>query len=255
MIESFLICDADTHISPYKVPDKKLSREDLVASMKKNNVDYSLCWLYPHGVDNVSESNDYVGEAAAMDQHLIPFGWVNIREGHDKALKDAAICFDELHCRGIKINGAQNDYPIDLPDCLEVASIISSHNGMVAFHIGADSPDNTSPKRASVIAEAYPDMPVLMVHMGGAGEPDRSADVIRTAKTHSNMYLVGSAISVEKVRIAVDELGPDRVLFGSDFPFYDPGERLDEYMDIFRSYPSGDIAKILGLNFRRLFLS
>ena len=96
MIESFLICDADTHISPYKVPDKKLSREDLVASMKKNNVDYSLCWLYPHGVDNVSESNDYVGETAAMDQHLIPFGWVNIREGHDKALKDAAICFDKL---------------------------------------------------------------------------------------------------------------------------------------------------------------
>ena len=89
----------------------------------------------------------------------------------------------------------------------------------LAFHIGSDFFDFTHPSRAQRIAEHFPTMPVMLVHMGGAGKPDLSNACIDVAKVCPNVMLTGSAVSYLSIIHAIKELGPERVCFGSDAPF------------------------------------
>lgn len=170
------------------------------------------------------------------NKRMVPFGWANIREGAEKAREDARLCLEEYGCAGVKLNGAQNEYYIDCPEAMSVMEVVAARNGMIAFHIGADYPDFTDPIRAERAARAFPDTKFLMVHMGGAGEPDVSQRVIETAARNPNMYLVGSAIPAAKVKAAIDTLGPDRILFGSDTPFYDAADVIREYDRMLSGY-------------------
>ena len=131
--------------------------------------------------------------------------------------------------------------------------MIAGLGGILGFHIGADYPEYTSPLRAENVAKRFPGMPVLMIHMGGAGTPDVSESVIEAAGRNPNMYLIGSAISVDKVKQAIDVLGADRVMFGSDTPFADPSEVLLRYEEMLASYSEEVKQKVMGLNAKRLF--
>lgn len=245
--------DADTHMSPYRNFDKSINAEQWENLMEKAGVDQAIAWLLPQGVEDVTESNKYIGTVARTNRRIIPFGWANIREGVDKAKSDAERCMREYGCKGVKLNGAQNEYFIDSPEAMEVMKVIADEKGIVAFHIGADYPDFTDPIRAERAARAFPETKFLMVHMGGASMPDVSENVIKIAGRNPNMYLIGSAIPVEKVKIALDTLGPDRILFGSDTPFYSAVDVKAEYDRMLSVYSVDVRKKVMGENARRLF--
>ncbi|MCI8505793.1 MAG: amidohydrolase family protein [Lachnospiraceae bacterium] len=253
MDRQYYIFDADTHMSPYENFEGSIHGEEWEAKMCAAGVDRALAWLLPQEVQDVSESNAYIYENAKKNPRVLPFGWANIKEGLEKAKQDARTCLLEYGFQGVKLNGAQNEYYIDSPEALEVIGVIAKLGGMTAFHIGADYPEFTDPRRAQKAARMFPKMPILMVHMGGAGDPDVSEAVIEIARENPNMYLVGSAIGVDKVRRAIDILGPDRVLFGSDTPFYDVEKVKEEYFQMLASYDEETTAKVMGLNAKRLF--
>lgn len=168
----------------------------------------------------MSESNRYVYEQSRLYPRFVPFGWANVMEGEEKAIADAKKCLEEFGFVGVKFNGAQNGYPIDSLSALRVCEQIAKRNGIIAFHIGFDEPNLTSPFRAAVVAREFPETPIVMVHMGGASKTRENASraVIDVAKLCPNMMLVGSAIEAECVKTAIDELGPERVMFGNDAP-------------------------------------
>lgn len=248
-----MIFDADTHMSPYHNFDLSIGVEKWEENMKAAGVDKALAWLLPQGVNDVSESNRYLYEHSRKNSRIVPFGWANVKEGLEKALKDAEQCILEYGFKGVKLNGAQNEYYIDGPEAMAVCKRIASLGGIIAFHIGADEPDFTDPKRAAKVAKECPETTILMVHMGGAGTPDRSDEVIAIAKENPNMYLIGSAIDVSKVANAIRELGPERVLFGSDLPFADTGEVLKSYYKMLEEFDDRTKELVLYGNAKRIF--
>jgi uncharacterized protein len=72
------------------------------------------------------------------------------------------------------------------------------------------------------LAENFPDVKIVMLHMGdGHGLYIQAA--INTAKRLDNVYLETSAMPmVTKIREAMDVVGKDRVMYGSDVPFGNP---------------------------------
>lgn len=253
VIKKYFIFDMDSHMSPYRNFEKSIHADEWEQLMAANEIDRAIAWLLPQGVNDVSESNRYIYENSLKNPRIIPFGWANIREGLDKAKKDARKCLQEYKFKGVKLNGAQNEYSIDSPEALEVISVIAELKGMVAFHIGADSPDYTNPLRAEVVARRFPETVIFMTHMGGAGIPDMSEEVIEVARRNPNMYLIGSAIGIDKVKKAIDTLGSKRVLFGSDAPFYSVAESKKNYLEMLSGYDEQTIENVLGLNAKRLF--
>jgi len=240
-------------MSPYVNHDKAIDAAGLNEMFETAGVERALVWLMPQGVFDVSESNKYVYENSKLYPRFFPFGWVNVREGVQKAKDDVKRCLSEYGFPGVKLNGAQNDFPIDSKEAMQVCEFIAGEGGMIAFHIGEDIPDNTAVFRAANIAKTFPETTILMVHMGGAGDPSRAKEVVEAAKQHSNMLLIGSSIEISKVKDAIDALGADRVLYGSDSPFHSLDDALRDYQLMLGAYSEAEKDAVMYKNALRVF--
>jgi len=248
-----MIFDSDSHMSPYRNHDKAIDAASLNRLFEEAGVDRALTWLMPQGVKDVSESNKYIYESAKTYKRFMPFGWANPKEGLDKAIADVKRCLLDYAFPGVKLNGAQNGYLIDSPEAMTVCEEIAKLGGIIAFHIGVDFPDNTHPNRAANVAKAFPETTVLMVHMGGCGDPDVGREVIELAKVHKNMVLVGSSIDISRVKLAIDELGAERVLFASDSPFHSFDDSLKDYTEMLSAYDDDVKNAVMYKNAIRVF--
>ena len=76
------------------------------------------------------------------------------------------------------------------------------------------------------MAEVYPDVTIIMLHMGhGHGLYIRAA--INTAKRYSNIVLETSGMPMHtKIKEAMETVGENRVIYGSDIPFHHPSVEL-----------------------------
>jgi uncharacterized protein len=109
------------------------------------------------------------------------------------------------------------------------------------------------PKEVSdfhMIAEEYPRIPFIMAHMGGYGQWMKPLEGIAVARRYANVYVETSQVTVKFIELAVKDLGPDKVIFGSDGPEQD--SRVELYKIRLLKLPPGDEAKILGGNVARL---
>jgi predicted TIM-barrel fold metal-dependent hydrolase len=191
-----LVIDADTHIADaaslsgaarrrFESADdyyhgRPVSAEDLLDEMRMAAVDMALIWQdpsvtsYSGDVEQEFESlltaNRYVRDAAERyPDRLIPAGWVDPKAcGVEGALRMAEILIREYGFAIVKLNPAQNRYPIDSETVVAVVDRIVELGGIPAFHFGADTAF-TPAGGLERIAVRHPDFPVVAVHMGGGG--------------------------------------------------------------------------------------
>lgn len=249
-----MIIDADTHISP--LDDGTIRAERLIADMDQSGVDKALCWLQPPYMREIDSSLKYVYEATkTYPDRLLGFGWTDPHFGKQKAIEAARRCVEEYGFYGVKMNGAQNSYYIDDEEIsFPIIDEIAKMGTILALHIGADAYDFTHPYRMEKIAQRYPEMPILVAHMGGAGLPNLAKPCIEVAKRNKNVYLIGSSIGWNYVIQAIRELGADRILFGSDTPFSNMHADLNAYRAFLSDHFTEEEGKlVLGGNVERLF--
>ncbi|MFW5998864.1 MAG: amidohydrolase family protein [Halanaerobiaceae bacterium] len=250
-----MIIDADVHITPYE-KENGMQIDDLLYLMDKNEVDKALTWLQPPYLRKVAESNEYVYKAMKNHQdRILGFGWADPNLGVEKAREESRKCIEEYGFYGVKLNGAQNSFRIDDPEIsLPVIEEIAKYGKCLAFHVGGDAVENTHPFRVAKIAEKYPQLDILAVHMGGAADPDLADAMIEFAGKYDNITLIGSHVSAVKVLKAVKELGADRVCFGSDSPFNFMRVELAKYNILLEEeVTETEKKKIMGDNMVNLF--
>jgi len=101
----------------------------------------------------------------------------------------------------------------------------------------------------------FPELKILVIHMGGAGIPSLHDAVIEYAARYPNWYLVDSEADYRKILQALRILGPERICYGSDTPFnpmrYEWGIRQVVYQDLALSDKvrvfGGNIAGLLAI--------
>lgn len=198
-----LTIDADVHASDLDglsgdlrrryeaTPDyyhgRPISAEDILAETAMAAVDMALIWQNPaatsytddpdYNFESLLAANRYVLEAAGRHpEKFIPGGWVDPRAcGVEGALRMAETLITEFGFLFVKMNPAQNRFPIDSEPVRRVAERIVELGGIPAFHFGADTPFTPS-EGLERIAALNPDHPILAVHMGGGGAGYVEAD-------------------------------------------------------------------------------
>jgi hypothetical protein len=214
-----MIIDGDTHIAPN---DQDFVLEKHLKNMERAGVDKTLVWLSPHHYvgKEIIAHNRYVYEAAKTSpDRILPFGWTDPTIGVHLAKDMVKMCVEEFGFHGVKMNGAQNNYFIDDDRiALPVVEEIAKTGKLLAFHVGPDAYERTHPWRAMRIARMFPEMTILMVHMGMTSS-DMNRAVVEVAKVCLRMVLIASATSDKAALKAIQELGVNRVCFGSDSPF------------------------------------
>jgi predicted TIM-barrel fold metal-dependent hydrolase len=220
-----LVCDADTHISDMSSlpealvkrmsqnPDyfhgKPIGSAELLAEMDVAGVDVSLIWqnpaatMYPGTPEGNYQSliaaNAYIADsAAAHARRFIPAGWIDPKAlGKEKAIELARHCVDEFHFPVVKLNPAQNTFPIDSDVVMECAQAIAMMGAIPAFHFGADTV-YTPADGLERLAISLDPSPLIAVHMGGGGASYLEAeDLYQQARAlglrRGNIFYVFSA--------------------------------------------------------------
>ena len=249
-----MIIDADTHISPYK-DKERIQMEKLIELMDTSHVDKALTWLHEPYMRVLEESNTYVYEAVKKyPDRLIGFGWLDPHFGRAHCLEVIKKGVEEYNFPGFKMNGSRNEFYYDDAEMsLPLAEELAKRGLILAFHVGSDAFDATHPYRVEKIAKMFPEMTILMVHMGGVGKPDMTMACIDIAKRNPNLHLIGSHVNLKCVAAAIDELGAERVSFGSDTPFTYMHSEVNAYKALLEDlYTPRERELVMGGNMRRL---
>ena len=252
-----LVIDADTHATdtaaltggmrdryeaePGYYHGRPLSAEDLLYEMELASVDMALIWQNPASTPYADDrdanaaallnANRYICDSAARYPHkFIPAGWTDPQAcGVENAIRIAEICVREFGFPIVKMNPAQNRFPIDSPEVVAVVDRIVELGAVPAFHFGADTPF-TPAEGFETIALRHPDHPILGVHMGGGGAGYLDAEELyRKARElglrTANVRYVWSAkreTHIETDLIAYQQAGPpfpSNLFCGSDAPY------------------------------------
>lgn len=185
-----LTIDADTHVTdsgkypPRQAPGyyhgRAMCAEELVQEMDLAEVSMANTWQNPaatqypgdpaSNAEALLAANEYVAKCArSYPGRFIPSGWTDPRGcGVDNACRMAEICVRRFGFLMVKMNPAQNRFPIDSPIVLKVADRIVELGAIPVFHYGADTPF-TPASGLEALALRYPEHPIVAVHMGGGG--------------------------------------------------------------------------------------
>ena len=121
---------------------------------------------------------------------------------------------------GIKLNPLAHAYVADTEELDPIMQVAEELNIPVFIHCG--HPPFSLPWSMGLLAERFPNVKVVMIHMGHGHGVYIDAS-IKMAKRYSNLYLEMSGMPMNsKIKQAYDEVGKDRIMFGTDAPFHHP---------------------------------
>ncbi|MBS10879.1 MAG: hypothetical protein CME19_04665 [Gemmatimonadetes bacterium] len=171
--------------------------------------------------------NDGLVEKTADNPHTLPCVLMDPKRGSEGV--DDLGRLVEKGAGGMKLMGAIHKYEIDDPMVFPFVDAAAELGIVISVHSGVR---NCSADRIGILAERVPDSPVIIDHMG---YPDNFDDAMQVCRDHPNTYMGTTVLRFHKrwannpeqtvpdgVKIAVDEIGPERVVFGSNLPEYRP---------------------------------
>jgi predicted TIM-barrel fold metal-dependent hydrolase len=233
--------------------------EELIAAMEEDGVQQSVVCGSPwQGAELVRRENDYLLESAhKYPQQIIPF--INLPQGEEAAIAELERC-SAAGARGVGelAPGTYGDrlWPIESMQSLFAA--IKEKALPVLIHVN-ESVGHPYPGKGSVglaeieaLVKALQGIPTVLAHWGGGFffyelMPEIAAMCQELYyDTAASPFLYHKKIYT----IAVAIIGPDRIVFGSDYPLI-PAQRYRQEMQE-AGLTEKEQAAILGLNAQRL---
>jgi hypothetical protein len=174
--------------------------------------------------------------------------WVNPLTG-EKAVNKIREGCKEWGFRGIKLHPLMDAY---LPDSEIVHPVMEQAEKFkipVLFHCG--HPPWSLPWHFENLADRFSEVPIILGHMGH-GHIVYINGAISVAQKFDNVYLETSGMPMHtKIKEAVDKVGLNKVLYGSDAPFGHPAFELKK-VEV-SGLKKHEISRVLGENAQELF--
>jgi predicted TIM-barrel fold metal-dependent hydrolase len=205
-----------------------------------------------------SIDNQFVAQAVKDFPHrFIPFVYFDPRR-EEEAVEEVEKYLRDHRWKGVKV-GHQHAVARFMYPMMEKAE---EYGAVVAIH--SDHSIRNHPYIIGDIANSFPKVKTVILHMGGGTCFDSELLSTRMAEKNTNIYLESSFSNPYNVKMAVEKIGADRVMFGSDDSnrgykgrYEKPGQFMDLMLDVVRlsGLPKeqeemvlgGSVAKLLGV--------
>lgn len=240
-----MIVDFHTHVDEAEAFGWIDPPEKIVGLLDEAGIDRAVIMTYTDLPGSNPNALDYIVESAGTSpDRLIPF--VRLNPNYPAAIPELITRAVELGVRGVKTHPTTT---LAHPAGAATVSMLrhAAAAGLpVLFHCGDDP--YTTPQTLGLAAAAVPECMLVFAHMGGYFHV---RDAIDTALRNPNVYLETSAMPYpELIREAVDAIGHERLLFGSDGPGCNPALELLKVRGL--GLPADQEAAVLGGNALRL---
>jgi predicted TIM-barrel fold metal-dependent hydrolase len=233
---SEMIVDAHMHIGAvFGVFATNICAEHILSIMDDFNISHGFVTAASSSLNN---NLKLMGEVSKYPGRLFGFYWVNpkrssILDEVSRALKHGFV--------GLKFRPETDGYSLFNISLLD--SILSYACRMrMPVYVHCSGYGVSHPNALKHICSMYPELKVIVGHMAQG-----SVDAIKVAEDFDNVFLETSTYRGFKViEYAVNRVGSDRVLFGSDYPYSNLQMEISKIMNLKISWD--DKLKIMGLN-------
>ena len=188
--------------------------------------------------------NKTLAESLIGHPRLLSFAVVN-PYGPGGGVPELRRAVTEWGMKGVKLMPLRHGYEIDGSTALKVMEAAAVLEVPVSIHSGAQF---CLPWQIADLAKKFPTVPVIMDHMGWRYYVDGAINVAREVP---NIYLETALVAMPGyIRMAVDKIGADRVIYGSDYPTGHPASMIAT-IKAAKLIPA-DEALVMGGNLERL---
>jgi predicted TIM-barrel fold metal-dependent hydrolase len=171
-------------------------------------------WAQDPAPDEFRRQNDQVIQALSHWHHRA-FGFAYVNPKHvDESLREIDRTVRDGPLVGIKLWVAERANSEKLDPIIrragELKAVIFQHTW---FKVGGNDPGESSPADLAELARRHPSVPLICGHSGGDWERG-----IRAVRATQNVSIgtAGSDPTAGMIEMAVRELGPERIIYGSD---------------------------------------
>lgn len=234
-----MIIDAHAHIYPDKISDKAVKNvgdfyllgmqcggtvQELLSIGKSAGIDRFLVHSPALSAARVRSINDYISQECRIHPELIGFGTLHA----DMENPEIEISrMKSLGLKGIKIHPDSQRFHLDDPRMMSIYRILEAEKLPVLFHTGDYRYDYSHPRRLVHVMHTYPNLVCIASHYGGWSIYDLAMEFLRDESCYLDMSSSFAFLGMQRAKELIELYTPGRMLFGSDFPMWNPGSELD----------------------------
>ncbi len=234
-----MIIDSHAHIFPSNIANKASSSIGSFynMSMRYDGTLETLfkcgdeCGIDKYVVQSVATTKNQVDSinefiAKTVDDNkdkLIGFATLHPDSNNIQSQVDNAI---KMGLKGIKLHPDFQRFDIDSKNAFKIYEAIEGKLPLL-MHTGDHRTQYSKPAKLATVLDAFPNLDVIAAHFGGWSEWEDGALELALKRvyvdTSSSMY----AFKPYQIRQLIDIFGSDYVLFGSDYPMWNPKDEID----------------------------
>ena len=241
------VIDFHSHIYPEKIAGKAVASteafynipmkgcgtpEDLLAAGKRGGVDRFVVFSAAAVPAQAVSVNTYIasvcGTGGPGESRLTGFG--TLHPDMEKPGEEIER-IKALGLRGIKFHPDMQRFDIDDTRMMKLYALLEGKLPVI-FYTGDYRYSSSHPARLAAVLDAFPRLTVIAAHFGGWSLFDLALEYLRDRRCYldisSSLPYLGHRRAEELIRI----YGARRILFGSDYPIWDPGECLKEFLEL-----------------------
>jgi predicted TIM-barrel fold metal-dependent hydrolase len=235
------IIDAHCHIYPDKIATKAVESvghfytiemkgrgtvDDLLARQEQAGISAAIVHSVALREGNVQAINDFIAEQVRLHPSLI--GFATMHQEFEDIETEVERCL-ALGLKGFKLHPDSQGVNADDPRLMRLYEIIEGRLPLI-LHCGDYRRDSSHPRRIKEILRTFPKLVLNAAHFGGWMLYDLAVEYLENEScfmdvSSASVYL-GPRRTTELIRL----YGAERILFGSDYPMWDPVEEVERFM-------------------------
>ncbi len=243
-MQNFKIIDIHAHIFPEKIREKavdaigdfytipmqrKGSPEDLLRYKEISGIQYFVVHSVATVPKQVQHINNFIYEQMKMHPELL--GFATLHPEMEELEKEVERVID-MGFYGIKLHPDFQQFNIDSPSAQRLYSCINQRLPIL-LHMGDAKKTFSQPRRLAAIVEKFPNQVFIGAHFGGYSAWDEAEEYLIGK---ANIFIDTSSslfsLPVDRATRMIEKHGIDKVLFGTDYPMWDPAEELARFMKL-----------------------
>ncbi len=231
--------DVHTHAFHPKIADKVLSQleahygilpvgnglvEDLLARLDRAGIDQAVVHTAATDAAQVIPANNWaLSLQAGYDGRIRAFG--TMHPDYPEPEKELAR-IARKGIKGLKFHNDFQGFPMDDPRLVDILALAGDRFAIM-FHVGdrhAPEQNPSCPMKMAALHERFPDLPMIVAHLGGYLHWKWALDCLVGTGVYLDTSSSLAFIDDETLKTIFARHPRERILFGSDYPLFDPAD-------------------------------
>jgi predicted TIM-barrel fold metal-dependent hydrolase len=238
-----MVIDFHSHVYPDKIASKAVDNigefyrlsmhgkgtvQELLESGRTGGIDRFVVFSAAAIPGQTGRINDYIASVCKEHPECTGFGTLHPDMPDPGEEIDRIL---SLGLKGLKFHPDMQKFNIDSHRMMKIYSLIEGKLPVI-FHTGDYRYSYSHPARLRAVLDKYPKLIAIAAHFGGWSIFDMALEHLRDPFCYfdisSSLPYLGKKRAAELIRI----YGSRRFLFGSDYPMWDPGQCLREFLEL-----------------------